>query len=128
MSVATTCHIFHQTNIAGSKQLLGTVAGSNLYFSVQMDDQPTFWQRVEVHLPAPVKLSDLYLAEIGQCTQFGMLLQTHFLDMAFSIPSRENSIQSHSTPLYNTARFSNSSSCRPNQIPQATEGIVRRLS
>ena len=42
MDVTPAGHIFHQSNIAGSKHLLGAITGSNLDFAGKMNDHPAF--------------------------------------------------------------------------------------
>jgi hypothetical protein len=61
MSVPATSYVFHETNVTGAKHVPGAITGANLDFAGQMDDQPAFGQRMEVHLPGPIKLlySDL---------------------------------------------------------------------
>lgn len=99
MGVTATGHVFHESNVASPKYLLGTITGCDFNFARKMNDHPAFRQRVEVHLSGTVKLPDLDLAEIGQCAQLGVILQFHFLDMTFTVASREYSIHSHSVPL-----------------------------
>jgi hypothetical protein len=65
-----------------------------------VDNQPALRQGVEIPISGTVKLLDAYLAQIGQCAQFGVLFQLKFLYVAFTIAARENSIYSHSGPPY----------------------------
>ena len=50
MGVTTTRHIFHESNVAGSKYLPGSITGSNLNFAGKMNNQPAFGQWAEVAL------------------------------------------------------------------------------
>ena len=92
MGVTATGHIFHESNVAGAKHVPGAITGANLDFAGQMHDQPAFGKRVEVPLSGTVKLLHPDLVYIGQCAQFRVLLQTQFLDMAFTVAPRKNSI------------------------------------
>src|SRR5712691_6673917 len=74
-------------------------------FAGKMNDQPAFGKRVEVPLSGTVKLLHPDLVYIGQCAQFRVLLQTQFLDMAFTVAPRKNSIDSHSAPPQSLARL-----------------------
>src|SRR5215468_11144213 len=98
MGVTATGHVFHESNIAGSKYLPGAITGANLDFAGQMNDQPAFGKRVEVHLSGPVKLLHPDLVYIDQGAQFRVLLQVQFLDMAFPVAPRKHAINSHSAP------------------------------
>ncbi len=92
MGVTATGHIFHESNVAGAKHVPGAITGANFDFAGKMNDQPAFGKRVEVPLSGTVKLLHPDLVYIGQCAQFRVLLQTQFLDMAFTVAPRKNSI------------------------------------
>src|SRR3989454_1914979 len=105
MGVTATGHVFHESNVAGSKHLPGAITGANLDFAGKMNDQPAFGKRVEVPLSGTVKLLHPDLVYIGQCAQCRVLLQTQFLDMAFTVAPRKHSIYSHSAPPHSIARL-----------------------
>jgi hypothetical protein len=91
VGVTATRHVFHESNVAGSKHVPGAITGANLDFAGKMNDQPAFGKRVEVPLSGTVKLLHPDLVYIGQCAQFRVLLQTQFLQMACTIAARKNS-------------------------------------
>src|SRR6266446_5066807 len=105
MGVTATGHVFHESNVSGAKYVPGAITGANLDFAGKMNDQSAFGKRVEVPLSGPVKLLHPDLVDIGQCTQFRVLLQTQFLDMAFTVAPRKHSIDSHSVPPHSIARL-----------------------
>jgi len=127
-----TGHVFHESNVAGSKHLPGAITGANLDFAGKMHDQPAFGKRVEVPLSGTVKLLHPDLVYIGQCAQFRVLLQTPFLDMAFTVAPRKNSLYSHSAPPQSIARLLRSGlrlvrrtiSSAQNALACHNEGIV----
>jgi len=92
MGVTATGHIFHESNVAGAKHVPGAITGANFDFAGKMNDQAAFVKRVEVPLSGTVKLLHPDLVYIGQCAQCRVLLQTQFLDMAFTVAPRKNSI------------------------------------
>src|SRR2546426_10062987 len=105
MGVTATGHVFHESNVAGSKHSPGAITGANLDFAGKMNDQQAFGKRVEVPISGTVKLLHPDLVYTGQCAQFRVLLQTQFLHMAFTVAPRKNSIYSHSAPPYSIARL-----------------------
>ena len=66
MGVTATGHVFHESNVAGSKHVPGAITGANLDFAGKMNDQPAFGKRVEVPLSGTVKLFHPDLVYIGQ--------------------------------------------------------------
>src|SRR5262245_59852150 len=103
VGVTATGHIFHESNVAGTKHLPGAITGTNLDFAGQMNDQPAFGKRVEVHLSGPVKLLHPDLVYTGQGAQFRVILQVQFLDVAFPVAPRKHAIDSHSAPPHSFA-------------------------
>ena len=74
---------------------------------------PALGQRMEVHVSGAVELLDADLGDISHRAQLGVVLQFDFLDMAFTVASRENSIHSHDAPPYGIAKILRSGLNRP---------------
>src|SRR5215467_13130367 len=105
MGVTATGHVFHEANVAGAKHLLGAITGANLDFAGQMNDQPAFGQWVEGSISGSVKLLHPDLMYVGQGAEFRVILQTQFLDMAFTVAPCKHTIDAHSAPPHSLARL-----------------------
>src|SRR5262249_4185864 len=73
MGVAAAKSVFHQPGITGPKNLRGPVTHADLPFTPQVDNQASFWQRVEVHGPQLRKRMDSDLRDLPQHIKLGML-------------------------------------------------------
>jgi len=103
VGVTATRHVFHESNVAGSKHVPGAITGANLDFAGEMNDQPAFGKRVEV----PAFWSRQTVAPgprvYGSMRQFRVSSKRSSSD-GFHRCCPQNSIDSHRAPPHRIAR------------------------
>ena len=99
MGVAAAKSVFHQPGIAGPENLRAPVAHADLHFALQVDNQASLWQRVEVHGPQLGELVDPDPRDLHQRAQLGVLRHMDFFHMAFTIGPGIDTVDAHTTSL-----------------------------
>ena len=99
MGVAAAKSVFYQPGIAGPENLRAPVAHADLHFALQVDNQASLWQRVDVHGPQLGELVDPDPRDLHQRAQLGVLRQMDFFHMAFTIGPGIDTVDAHTTSL-----------------------------
>ena len=116
--VGVATRVFHHPGIAGLENRGAPVAHADLHFAPQVENQASFWQRVEVHGPQLRKRMDPDLRALHQRAQLGVLCSLDFFHMAFAIRPGVDTVDAHTTPRCQCVVVRQPQTSRPGAAPR----------